>query len=224
MPTRILHLDCSSPLAQVMLAVDGQVQSQRFGKTERDHAGSLPFLVDEVLAESGCSLETVDAISVCSGPGSYTGLRIALAAAKGYCYAWDKPLIMHNRLTLMLAELDETVGADVPNRLAILPARAGEFFVAASGEWTNAPAHIMKAELEEKLEQYHKPLALIGNAEPWVLQNSLVMSVIDHNFLNDAVWAKRGYSSYCTHDYADIAYATPEYLKAAYVTSSKNEK
>jgi tRNA threonylcarbamoyladenosine biosynthesis protein TsaB len=109
-----------------MLAVDGKPVSSVSTEVERDHAGKVNNLVAAILEEANCTLNDVHAIAVCNGPGSYTGLRIGLATAKGYCYALNKPLILHSRLHLMLRELAQHTGNNVENMLAILPARSGE--------------------------------------------------------------------------------------------------
>jgi tRNA threonylcarbamoyladenosine biosynthesis protein TsaB len=223
MAARILHIDTSGSRALVMLAEDGIPKSRRSSDTERDHAARLLPLVDEVLSEANCPLPELDAIAVCSGPGSYTGLRIGLATAKGYCYALGKPLLLHNRLTLMLGELEAMPEAGAANKLAILPARAGEYYVASSGESVMAPQHMMLRELEVLAKRLTGPADVIGTVgdDLKFLNTSILVS---HSTLNAEVWARASMHSFSMGSFADLAYAEPEYLKSAYVIASRKEK
>lgn len=69
----------------------------------------ITLLIDEALAESGISLSSIDAVAVSKGPGSYTGLRIGVATAKGLCYALEKPLIAVGTLNAMADGMREIV-------------------------------------------------------------------------------------------------------------------
>lgn len=206
-----------------MLARQGMPVSWRSGDPGRDHAARLPGLVEAVLAEAGATLAAVDAIAACSGPGSYTGLRIALAAAKGYCYALERPLILHNRLELMLDELESMPAAAARISIALLRARAGEYFVAGRGDWMQAPTHMMEADLLAATVGWAEPANLIS--EEGGYPGSLTVSFFAiHEELNSYTWAQNTYEAFIAEQFADTAYATPEYLKPAYVTPSKKEK
>lgn len=210
-------------MAWVMLAVNGIAIGSQQSQVPRDHAANLNQMIDSLLADNGYKLTDVDAFAVCSGPGSYTGLRIAMAAAKGFCYALDKPLLMHNRLLLMLEELALVSDKGSLNRLAILPARAGEYYVAAQGEWEESPKHMMQEALLEKSRVWTEPALLIGQLEEdFSIPN--VKNLIVHSKLDLSTWAKRTFKSFSKSEFADIAYTIPEYLKAAYVSASKREK
>jgi tRNA threonylcarbamoyladenosine biosynthesis protein TsaB len=73
---------------------------------DREHAKNLSPFIDEILRETGATYADIDAVAVSKGPGSYTGLRIGVATAKGICYGLDKPLIAIDSL-LSLASLCE---------------------------------------------------------------------------------------------------------------------
>jgi tRNA threonylcarbamoyladenosine biosynthesis protein TsaB len=68
-----------------------------------DHAANLTVLANSLLEQNGLTMKDMDAIAVSMGPGSYTGLRIGVSVAKGYCYAMDIPLIAINTLEIMAA-------------------------------------------------------------------------------------------------------------------------
>ncbi len=219
---RILHIDTSGPAAIVMLAVDGKPLSQQSSEGERDHAGRLNALVEEVLAAADMRLKDVDAIAICNGPGSYTGLRIGLATAKGYCYVTDKPLILHSRLKLMLLELAAQGIDNEADRLAILPARAGEYYIAAEGAYRASPRHITTEELLEHFSN-NSSLYIIGGFGP-DLGGLASKMIVSHQLLNISVWALGTYESFLINHFADIAYCEPEYLKSVYTTVSRADR
>jgi tRNA threonylcarbamoyladenosine biosynthesis protein TsaB len=90
----ILAIETATKLCSVAVARDGRVLALREVESQRhEHAEKVNVFIAEVLAEAGLSLKDLDAVAVGIGPGSYTGLRIGLSAAKGLCYALEVPLI-----------------------------------------------------------------------------------------------------------------------------------
>ncbi|MBR3242233.1 MAG: tRNA (adenosine(37)-N6)-threonylcarbamoyltransferase complex dimerization subunit type 1 TsaB [Lachnospiraceae bacterium] len=90
---RILGIETSGPLASVALLKDGEVQGMKVGEFKVTHSETLMPMIDELVKETGMKLESLDAIAVSAGPGSFTGLRIGSATAKGLGMALNKPLI-----------------------------------------------------------------------------------------------------------------------------------
>lgn len=90
---RILHIETSTDVCSVCIASDGKVISKRETGIERSHASVLTVFIEEILNESIGNGKKLDAVAVSMGPGSYTGLRIGVSAAKGMCYGEDIPLI-----------------------------------------------------------------------------------------------------------------------------------
>jgi len=84
---RILGIDTSTWTCAVALLRDGEVREERRERTGSSHAGVLPRLVEDVLHAAGETLAAGDAVAVAIGPGSFTGLRIALSFAKGFALA-----------------------------------------------------------------------------------------------------------------------------------------
>jgi tRNA threonylcarbamoyladenosine biosynthesis protein TsaB len=222
MAVRILHIDTSGAVGLVMVAVDGKPISHQFSEGERDHAGKINMLVAEVLREAELSLDDMDAVAVCNGPGSYTGLRIGLATAKGYCYALDKQLILHNRLMLMLQELRSQEDDKETNLLALLPARAGEYYMAASGNYQSAPKHITSQVLLAETSAY-QGFSVIGQYENDLAEIQITAQV-PHSSLDIHSWAEATHKSIVMEQFADLAYAEPEYLKAAYIAAPRVDR
>jgi tRNA threonylcarbamoyladenosine biosynthesis protein TsaB len=94
----------TSHLAVVLSEDDAPVASRVDATPALSHAERLNVFIEEVMKDAGRSLEEIDAVAVGIGPGSYTGLRIGLSAAKGLCFALDKPLIGMGTLDVLLAE------------------------------------------------------------------------------------------------------------------------
>lgn len=102
----LLAFDTATRWCSVALAENGRVIAARAEGAERlSHAEKLNVFIDEVLREAGRSMGALEAIAVGIGPGSYTGLRIGLSAAKGLCFALEVPLIGMSTLDVLVHEL-----------------------------------------------------------------------------------------------------------------------
>src|SRR6218665_1742625 len=82
----ILHIDTAGDTAFVSLAKDGILLAAVYNEHRNDHASFLQPAIQNMLAQQ-LNLGQLDAIAVNNGPGSYTGLRVGLSSAKGFCYA-----------------------------------------------------------------------------------------------------------------------------------------
>lgn len=103
----ILSIDTSTKVCSVALHQDGKLLAINELYTEKSHSGMLTTLCDNVVKYAGFSLKSLDAVAVAKGPGSYTGLRIGVSTAKGFCFALDKPLIAVNTLEAMAYQLKD---------------------------------------------------------------------------------------------------------------------
>ncbi|MEA5426911.1 tRNA (adenosine(37)-N6)-threonylcarbamoyltransferase complex dimerization subunit type 1 TsaB [Arcicella lustrica] len=103
----ILSIDTSTKVCSVALHQDGKILACSELYTEKSHSGMLTTLCENIVNHSGFSLNQLDAIAVAKGPGSYTGLRIGVSTAKGFCFALDKPLISVNTLEAMIMQISD---------------------------------------------------------------------------------------------------------------------
>ena len=94
----LLHIDTATSYAGVCISRDKTILASRSHHQQKDHAAFLQPAIQEILKEAAISLNEIDAVAVTGGPGSYTGIRVGLASAKGICYALNKPLIIVNTL------------------------------------------------------------------------------------------------------------------------------
>ena len=101
MPTTILNIDTAFTTGFVSVAVNGEMLGKITNEIQKDHATFLQVAVKKLLNDLSISISTLNAVAVNTGPGSYTGLRVAMASAKGLCFALNIPLIVTSSLHLI---------------------------------------------------------------------------------------------------------------------------
>lgn len=99
----ILLIETATQICSVVLASDGKVVARRESDTPNAHSTCLSVFIDEVLRECQLTPRDLNAVCVSAGPGSYTGLRIGVSTAKGFCYALGIPLLSVPTLLSMAA-------------------------------------------------------------------------------------------------------------------------
>ena len=103
--TYILHLETSTKVCSVGISKNGELIAIQEIKEDRySHGEQLTLLIEKCLVDSNIKMPNLSAVSIASGPGSYTGLRIGTATAKGICYALDIPLIAIDALTSLIEQ------------------------------------------------------------------------------------------------------------------------
>src|ERR1700760_1866599 len=105
----ILNIDTSTTKGEIGLAEEGKTLFQLENDKPKEHAAWLHPAVQQLLQTAGRTMKDLDAVAVTEGPGSYTGLRVGMAAAKGFCYALDIPLIAESTLKVMAFTAREQV-------------------------------------------------------------------------------------------------------------------
>ncbi|NIM00805.1 MAG: tRNA (adenosine(37)-N6)-threonylcarbamoyltransferase complex dimerization subunit type 1 TsaB [Acidobacteria bacterium] len=128
--TRVLAIDTATPTAHVALleATDAGIDTvaQTAADMKGSHAEHLFRLIDHVLAAAGWSKQQIDAFAVVRGPGSFTGVRIALGTAQGLALAADRPCVGVNTLEAMA----EASGRCPGDRVPALGAGRGDLYIA----------------------------------------------------------------------------------------------
>lgn len=197
----------------------GNITSVAVNEESRNHASAINNMIGEMLEGAGVKMKDLAAIAVCSGPGSYTGLRIAMATAKGICYALDIPMIMNDRLQLMAGK-DVKRFDNAESFAAVLVAREGEYFMGVynkNGEIVTPALHYLEAEMVEKL-RFCEKLHITTNAGEDLFYK-LKVSFLSFNqdiTLDFHYWANRAFNQYEQEQFTDILYAAPQYLKQVY--------
>lgn len=127
----ILALDTTTPEGSLAVARDGEILADKVGDTANAHGQRLPGEVTRMLVMHGLSLRSVDVFVVCSGPGSFTGLRVGLATIQAFALAHGRSIVPVPALEA-LAYLAITASASSEAELigSIMDAHRGEVFAA----------------------------------------------------------------------------------------------
>lgn len=217
----ILNIDTATEKASVCLATNGTVNAELSNNQQQDHAAWLHIAIKEVMYRGACSLEKLDALAVTIGPGSYTGLRVGLAAAKGICYALQIPLIAINTLTVMANAAKEKYIHDGEQTVVLfcpmIDARRMEVFTALYSpelEILKAPSALIIDEMSFVQELAVQPIWFFGSGsskcKPFIKNLnakfiSLPTDAASMVSLSETAFSKR--------KFADLAYCEPLYLK-----------
>ncbi len=225
----ILHIDTATEQAGVCISRDKTVLRLLESPDQKNHAAFVQPAIGQLLQETGISLSAIDAVAVVAGPGSYTGLRVGLASAKGICYALNKPLILLNTLKVMArALINNSVSSQRPVTgtdlvCPLIDARRMEVFTAV---------------YDTSLQEIWPPQALILEQESF---NGLLRDTRVH-FCGSGLQKLEGLISHAnaffhpsshsaqdmvmlaeeafeTQSFADLAYSEPLYVKEFFDTS-----
>jgi tRNA threonylcarbamoyladenosine biosynthesis protein TsaB len=98
---RILHIETATQVCSVALSDSGKLIALRESHEKNIHSSIITVFIDQIMKEADLAFNSLDAIAVSKGPGSYTGLRIGVSTAKGICYGAGKPLIAVGTLQSM---------------------------------------------------------------------------------------------------------------------------
>lgn len=216
----ILNIDTSIETASVSIARDGVILSSLINTIQKEHASFLQQAVKEIFTGLSVELKQVDAIAVTNGPGSYTGLRVGMASAKGLCYALNKPLITIGTLNaLAAAAIDASKDSFMPSSLfcPMIDARMMEVYTAVFDikmvEKLPPSAMILDEDSFKILLQNNHLLFLGSGAGKW---KSIVRSE-NAGFINElditASICKLSLEKYLGNDFTDLTYSEPLYIK-----------
>src|SRR5580698_6152146 len=125
----ILNIDTSMGTAGVCLSMEGRALALAESQDQKNHSSWLHPTIRRLFGETGYRPADLQAVAVTAGPGSYTGLRVGMAAAKGFCYALGIPMITENTLSMMAFAASEQLPA-IDLLCPMLDARRMEVFTA----------------------------------------------------------------------------------------------
>ena len=219
----ILNIDTALDTASVCLSEDGNVLESSFSENQKDHASWLHTEIAELLQKSGHQIKDLNAVAVSIGPGSYTGLRVGMAAAKGFCYALQIPLITVNSLKIIaFAVKEEAIDIICP----MIDARRMEVFTAVYSKdlQEKVSPHVMVVD-EKSFASFllSGKVLFCGNGvkklQPIISNSNALFS----NTIADASHLSRlSFNCYNNKEFADLAYAEPLYIKEFYSANRRN--
>ncbi|MBC6697126.1 tRNA (adenosine(37)-N6)-threonylcarbamoyltransferase complex dimerization subunit type 1 TsaB [Hymenobacter puniceus] len=231
MPSLILSLETSSAVCSVALhrLDDGRLVGQSELRLEKSHSSHLSVLISQLLENTLHTLADVAAVAVSDGPGSYTGLRIGAAAAKGLCYALDIPLLAVGTLAALARQVAATtVPTDNLLLCPMLDARRMEVYTALyrpDGTQVLAPTPLILDETALTEQTTHHRVLCFGNgADKFRLlaeanPNVAFLTGIECSAVAVGALAVEAYNR---QDFRDVAYYEPFYLKEVYTTTPKS--
>jgi len=221
---RILLIDSAGAVTSVGFAINGRLEKALYAENEGKF--SIHEAISQLAGTGLFNLEELDAIAVTAGPGSYTGLRVAMAAAKGLCYSLGKNLILANTLESMARGLvlgeNETASLLCP----MIDARRDEVFMALYDRKFNMvlppqPLILTSDSLSEWMEK-HEILFAGSGAPKWADHSSRKVSLAAREtnvLLGLAMVADQ---KLINGNIADLMYSEPDYLKEFYSPGSRN--
>jgi len=220
--TYILNIETATKNCSVSLSKNGQtVAIKEVSEEQFSHAEKLHFFIKEVLASENISLEDLNAVAVSKGPGSYTGLRIGVSAAKGLCYALSIPLIAVDTLAVLAEKISVDSGIIIP----MIDARRMEVFTQMFNKEYSSLSVAEALIIDEKVfTDITEDIHLIGDG---ALKCKTVLTDDKFNFHEDVVYpsademSRISYKKYVENTFEDVAYFEPYYLKDFMLTTKK---
>lgn len=218
----ILNIETATKNCSVSLSENGKtVAMKELSEEQFSHAEKLHVFIKDVLTEANSSLSQLNAIAVSKGPGSYTGLRIGVSAAKGLCYALNIPLIGIDTLAVLAERISVNAGMIIPmidaRRMEVFTQIFDHNFTALS----NAEALIVD---EYAFSDVIGDLHLIGDG---ALKCKEVLTDPKFVYHEDIIYpsanemSSLSYNKYIKNNFEDVAYFEPYYLKDFMLTTKK---
>ena len=175
---KILAFETSAKAASVALTQEGKLLGESYQNTGLTHSQTLMVMAQDLLRQCGVAISQLDAVAVAKGPGSFTGVRIGVAAAKGLAWGAELPCVGVSTLSAMAAGLGAWQGYVCP----VMDARRSQVYNALfhvdCGKYTRIREDraISLQELGEDVKNLSQPIFLVGDG-----------SVLCYNTLLEAV-------------------------------------
>ncbi|WP_298782278.1 tRNA (adenosine(37)-N6)-threonylcarbamoyltransferase complex dimerization subunit type 1 TsaB [uncultured Polaribacter sp.] len=222
----ILNIETATKNCSVSIANNGNIIAiKELNNGNYSHAEVLHSFINDILKEAKIESTQLDAIAISKGPGSYTGLRIGVSAAKGLCFALIKPLISIDTLTSLSYSISIDDGIIIP----MLDARRMEVY-AAIFDKNHQKIREIKAEIIDEnsfsVELTKGKVYFLGDGsrkcKDIITHENAVF--IDDKFPSAKEMAKLSYHKYKISDIENVAYFEPFYLKDFVVIPEKKKK
>ena len=218
----ILNLETSTKNCSVSLSNNGKtIICKELSDAGFSHAEKLHLFIEEVLLESKLTFKDLSAIAVSKGPGSYTGLRIGVSAAKGLCFALDIPLISVDTLQVLASQAEVENGIIIP----MIDARRMEVYSAIFNKNQTKIREVQAQILDENsFSEIDETIYFVGDCNE---KAKTVLTKDNFVFIEDKIYpsanemSKLSFEKFENNDFEDVAYFEPFYLKDFLITTSK---
>jgi tRNA threonylcarbamoyladenosine biosynthesis protein TsaB len=226
----ILSIDTALEEASVCIAEDTHVLAVKKNNRQMDHAAWIQVAIREMFTATERTMENLSTVAVAAGPGSYTGLRIGMATAKGICYALGLPLISVSTLFLIAQRVRKEMPINSVYAYPVLicpmiDARRMEVFTTlfdtALSEVTAAGAvELNETSFDTRLQSH--VIVFCGNgSKKWqhlcIHPNAVFVDIKQQ--IDDL--AEAALDKFVKNDFSELAYTEPAYLKNVYTGKSK---
>ncbi len=221
--TKILHLETATKNCSVALSENGRpVDVLEEASPGYSHAEKLHVFIDEILRRNRWKPADLDAVVVSEGPGSYTGLRIGVSAAKGLAYTLGIPMIAVPTLEVLARRLKIDRGFIIP----LIDARRMEVYTTVFDKdyhrLTPVEPHILdETSFRDYLER--DTCYFAGDAQEKTKQVVRHPHAVftEYVYPSATQMIEPAYEKYLRKDFVDTAYFEPFYLKEFIVTRKK---
>lgn len=226
LPRFILNIETSTKNCSVSISLNAKVLAvKEICETNFSHAEKLTPFINDVLTESKLTLKNLSAIAIGKGPGSFTGLRIGVSAAKGLCFGLDIPLIAIPTMEILANAATVYNGYIIP----LLDARRQEVYTAVLNKKHEFVKDTFNHVLDENsFSEYLEKdeVVFLGDG---VTKTKEIIKHKNAIFLEDfhpsaKEMCRLAFQKFKNKDFEDVAYFEPFYLKDFYVTPSKKQK
>ncbi|WP_163408760.1 tRNA (adenosine(37)-N6)-threonylcarbamoyltransferase complex dimerization subunit type 1 TsaB [Flavobacterium ajazii] len=220
----ILNIETATKNCSVAIAKDGEtIICKEIAEEGYSHAEKLHVFIEEIIAESGISVHDLAAVAVSQGPGSYTGLRIGVSAAKGLCFALNIPLIAVDTLQTLASQAKISEGKIIP----MLDARRMEVYSAVFNSKLETERAIQAEVItENSFSDLTDTIYFVGDCaekcRPVLTKENFVF-LEEVKYPSAAAMSKISYDKYQISDTVDVAYFEPYYLKDFMITAPKKQ-
>ncbi len=225
---RLLLIETATEVCSVAVSHGEEVVGLREHAEGMEHARLITRLVEQVLEEAGWALPMLDAVALSKGPGSYTALRIGASAAKGICYALDKPLIAVSTLQALAYASWQASGRIDACFIPMIDARRMDVYLAVYGPEAQLlepprPQRLQAHTFDALLEK-GKPLVFAGNGaakyRPLVAHPLVRFLELRSSAAHLAPLACQRYEA---QQFESLAHFTPEYVKPPHITTPRKK-
>lgn len=218
----ILNIETTSKNCSVALAKEGVILTLRErAELGYSHAEKLHVFISEVLQEARLELSDLNAVAVSQGPGSYTGLRIGVSAAKGFCLALDIPLIAIDTMEVLARQVKQKDGLIIP----LIDARRMEVYDAIfDTNFQVIEATTAEIITEESFSTLAGTVYFIGDG---VAKCKSILAKDSFHFLDAVIFpsakemCQLSFEKFKISDFENVAYFEPLYLKDFFVAPQK---